>query len=261
MPDIFSIDAGLRNFTKQSLKVSDFRVAMRIAYNGNAFFGFQSQNQVQSVANVLEVALRSVGIFSKITASGRTDKGVHASAQVISLEIPHSWSDLKGLQKHLNAKLAPEIFIKRIWEVKRDFHARFCVKRRGYCYVLSRYPSAFLSPFTLHYDLRNPRLIKEAMGLFVGVHDFSAFKKCGSKTQSNLRIIFKAELREFRRFWVLSFWGNGFLRSQVRLMVGFLLEIDRGHLTLQDLQAQLKGAMLYRIPVVPNGLFLSRVDF
>ncbi|MCI5968978.1 tRNA pseudouridine(38-40) synthase TruA [Helicobacter sp.] len=234
---------------------------MRIAYNGGAFFGFQRQNGRQSVANALENVLHSVGIFSKIIASGRTDKGVHSSAQVIALEIPYFWKDLKGLQALLNTKLAPNITIKRIWEVDRDFHARFSVKRRGYCYVLSKYSSPFLTPFSLHYNLKNPSLMQQALKLFVGTHNFSAFKKQGSDEKTSVRTIFKAELREFKGFWILSFWGNGFLRSQVRLMVGFLLEIDQGNLTLKDLEAQLLGERRYRIPIAPNGLFLSRVDY
>lgn len=234
---------------------------MRISYNGSAFFGFQNQNDVKSVANTLECAFKSVGIFGKIIASGRTDKGVHSSAQVISLEIPYFWSDLKDLKTRLNVKLAPNIYIKRIWKVERNFHARFSAKRRGYCYVFSKYYSPFLMPFSLHYNFKNPSLIQQALKLFVGTRDFSAFKKQGGNEKSNIRTIFKAELKEFKGFWIVSFWGNGFLRSQVRLMVGFLLEIDKGNLELRDLEAQLKGAMLYKIPIAPNGLFLSRVDF
>ena len=234
---------------------------MRIAYNGGAFFGFQSQNDGKSVANVLEDVFKSVGIFSKIVASGRTDKGVHSSAQVISLEIPYFWKDLRELQIRLNAKLAPNIIIKRIWKTQKDFHARFSVKQRGYCYVLSKSYSPFLTPFSLHYNLKNPLLIKQALKCFVGVHNFSAFKKQGSSEKSSVRSIFRVDLREFKGFWILSFWGNGFLRSQVRLMVGFLLEIDKGRLTLGDLERQLQGEILYRVPIAPNGLFLSRVDF
>lgn len=66
---------------------------------------------MQSVANVLEDVFKSVGVFSKITASGRTDKGVHSSAQVISLEIPYFWKNLENLKVCLNAKLAPNLLL------------------------------------------------------------------------------------------------------------------------------------------------------
>ena len=250
-----------------------FKVAMRLAYNGGAFYGFQSQKDEKSVVATLLEVLRSVGIFSKITGSGRTDKGVHSSAQVISLEIPMFWQDLEKLQQQLNAKLYPNIIIKRIWRVGDTFHARFHATRRGYCYILSKNNSPFLNPFALYYPLQNPKRVKAALKMLVGEHNFKAFMKkggcgdngelCDSKQGVNAttRMIYRAQLREFEKFWVISFWGNGFLRSQVRLMVGFLLEIDKGYLALADLESQLKGAMLYRIPVVPNGLYLTRVDY
>lgn len=252
------LDVNLDDVVASTKKI---KVAMRIAYNGGAFLGFQSQKDVLSVANMLENVLKSIGVFSKVVASGRTDKGVHASAQVICLEIPLFWRDLERLKSHLNQKLGQKIYIKRIWEVREDFHARFSVKRRGYCYVLSKRTSPLFAPFTLCYTLKNPALVKEALQLFVGRHNFIAFRKQGSKEKSSVRVIFKAQLREFKDFWIFSFWGNGFLRSQVRLMVGFVLEIDQGNLTLEDLRAQLQGEILYRIPIAAKGLFLSRVDF
>ena len=255
------------------MREDSFRVAMRLAYNGGAFYGFQSQKGEKSVATTLKEVFKSVGIFGKIIGSGRTDRGVHSSAQVISLEIPIFWQDLGALQKQLNAKLYPHITIKRMWHTGDTFHARFHAIRRGYCYVLSKNNSPFLNPFALHYNLQNPERIKIALKMFMGEHNFKAFMKkggCGDKnalceskqtTDSTTSVIYRAQLREFKKFWVISFWGNGFLRAQVRLMVGFLLEIDRGHLDLKDLESQLKGAMLYRIPVAPNGLYLTRVDY
>ena len=130
-------------------------IAMRLAYNGGAFFGFQSQSDVLTISNALESALRSVGIYAKITGSGRTDRGVHASAQVISLKIPPFWNDLEHLKHELNTKLSPNITIKRIWHVNENFNARFSAKRRGYCYILSSHISPFLTPFALPYELKN----------------------------------------------------------------------------------------------------------
>lgn len=261
--------------SKQDLSKGSFKVAMKIAYNGGFFFGFQSQKNVLSVSSVIESALQSVGIFSGFVGSGRTDKGVHASAQVISLEIPYYWRDLNSLKQHLNVKLQPFVKIKQIWRVSKDFNARFSAKRRGYCYILSKQASPFLNPFSLSCPIQNAALLKQALELFVGTYDFKAFMKnggCGdcedeesvktNKTKGqSMRTIYKARLLERKYFWILSFWGNGFLRSQIRLMVGFLLEIDKGNLGLEELKAQLSGEKIYRIPVAPNGLFLTRVDY
>lgn len=238
------------------------KVAMRLAYNGGAFYGFQSQKEVLSISRFLQEKLKSVGIFSTFVASGRTDKGVHASAQVISLKIPIFWADFETLRHQLNTKLSPYIYIKRIWQVRDDFNARFHAKRRGYCYLLSKRNSPFLESFALPYYIQNIAQTKEALQYFVGKHDFRAFMKnggCGEK--NSVRVIFRTDLRENRNFFIISFWGNGFLRAQIRLMVGFLLEIDRGHLSIKDLEAQLKGERIFTIPIVANGLFLTRVDY
>ncbi|TLD87885.1 tRNA pseudouridine(38-40) synthase TruA [Helicobacter sp. MIT 05-5294] len=254
----------------QSFKES-LKIAMRIAYNGAAFCGFQSQKSGLGVSDTIKAALQSIGIFSEFVGSGRTDKGVHASAQVISLEIPYYWHDLVLLKTHLNTKLSPYVRIKQIWFVPQDFNARFSAKRRGYCYVLSKRNSPFLNSFSLPYSIKNPKLLKLALENLVGTYDFGAFMKkggCGDNTKESqmpttksVRTIYQAKLKENECFWVLSFWGNGFLRSQIRLIVGFLLEIDKGNLSLEELRMQLMGKEIYRIPVAPNGLFLTRVDY
>ncbi|WP_297814285.1 tRNA pseudouridine(38-40) synthase TruA [uncultured Helicobacter sp.] len=252
---------------------------MKIAYNGGEFFGFQSQKNVLSVSCAIKSALRSLGIFSDFVGSGRTDKGVSASAQVISLEIPYYWQDLIALKQHLNTKLQPFIKIKQIWCVSKDFNARFCVKKRGYCYLLSKHTSPFLNTFSFPYSIQNTALLRQSLELFVGTHDFKAFMKkrgCGDRSAKgqkstskkenaikgqSIRTIYRAKLLERKYFWILSFLGSGFLRSQIRLMVGFLLEIDKGNLGLEELKAQLKGEEIYRIPIASNGLFLTRVDY
>lgn len=238
------------------------KVAMRIAYYGGEFFGFQRQKDKITICGVLEEVFRSVGIFDVCMGSGRTDKGVHASAQVISVSIPEFHRDLQRLKQLLNVKLYPWIKIKQIWQVENEFHVRFSVKRRGYCYVLSQKYSPFLALFSHFYPLKNPFLVQESLDIFRGVYDFSAFmKNGGSGCEGSVREIFHAKLLKRGEFYLISFWGNGFLRSQIRLMVGFLLEIDRGNLGIEDLKKQLLGEKIFSIPAPPNGLFLSRVDY
>ncbi|WP_104721819.1 tRNA pseudouridine(38-40) synthase TruA [Helicobacter mesocricetorum] len=237
-------------------------VAIKIAYNGSVFFGFQSQSQKYTISNALKEAFASVGIFSHFVGSGRTDKGVHSSGQVISLEIPPFHSHLEGLKNLLNAKLYPYIKIKQIWEVSPTFNARFSAKRRRYCYVLSKHYSPFCSVFSHYHRIKNEALMKEAMGYFVGRHNFKAFRKKGGAGSKNCwREIYRVKLIQSRDFYILSFLGNSFLRSQIRLMVGFLLEIDRERLTLEDLKRQLEGEEIFKIPAPPAGLFLSSIQY
>ena len=124
---------------------------MRIAYYGGDFFGFQRQKDQVTICGVLEEVFRSIGIFDLCVGSGRTDKGVHASAQVISVDIPEFHRDFDRLKQLLNTKLYPRIKIKQIWQVESGFHARFSVKRRGYCYVLSQKYSPFWVLFSHFY--------------------------------------------------------------------------------------------------------------
>ncbi|AWI33437.1 tRNA pseudouridine(38-40) synthase TruA [Helicobacter apodemus] len=237
-------------------------VAMKISYNGSMFFGFQSQSQKHTISNTLKKAFESVGIFSPFVGSGRTDKGVHATAQVISLDIPAFHSCLEELKNLLNTKLYPHIKIKQIWEVSKNFNARFSAKRRGYCYVLSKHYSPFYSVFSYHHKIKNEALLQEAMAYLVGRHNFQAFsKKGGAGSKYCWREIYRVKLIQSRDFYILSFLGNSFLRSQIRLMVGFLLEIDKGKLTLGDLKRQLEGEEIFKIPAHPGGLFLSSVVY
>lgn len=238
------------------------KVAMRIAYYGGDFFGFQRQKDQVTICGVLEEVFRSIGIFDLCVGSGRTDKGVHASAQVISVDIPEFHRDFDRLKQLLNTKLYPRIKIKQIWQVESGFHARFSVKRRGYCYVLSQKYSPFWVLFSHFYPLKNPLLMQESLNAFRGVYDFGAFmKNGGSGCESSVREIFHAKLVKRGDFYLISFWGNGFLRSQIRLMVGFLLEIDKGNLRVEDLKRQLLGEKIFSVPAPSNGLFLSRVDY
>ncbi|MCL9822541.1 tRNA pseudouridine(38-40) synthase TruA [Helicobacter colisuis] len=238
------------------------KVAMRIAYYGGDFFGFQRQKDQVTICGVLEEVFRSIGIFDLCMGSGRTDKGVHASAQVISVDIPEFHRDFDRLKQLLNTKLYPRIKIKQIWQVESGFHARFSVKRRGYCYVLSQKYSPFWVLFSHFYPLKNPLLVQESLNAFRGIYDFGAFmKNGGSGCESSVREIFHAKLVKRGDFYLISFWGNGFLRSQIRLMVGFLLEIDKGNLRVEDLKRQLLGEKIFSVPAPSNGLFLSRVDY
>ena len=235
---------------------------MRIAYYGGDFFCFQRQKDQVTICGVLEEVFRSIGIFNLCVGSGRTDKGVHASAQVISVDIPEFHRDFDRLKQLLNTKLYPRIKIKQIWQVESGFHARFSVKRRGYCYVLSQKYSPFWVLFSHFYPLKNPLLVQESLNAFRGVYDFGAFmKNGGSGCESSVREIFHAKLVKRGDFYLISFWGNGFLRSQIRLMVGFLLEIDKGNLRVEDLKRQLLGEKIFSVPAPSNGLFLSRVDY
>ncbi len=172
------------------------RVKITLSYDGSKFNGFQIQNNKQkvvTVAGVLTKALKNINIDTNLIGSGRTDTGVHATAQVLHCELPKFWSDLNRLKKELNRVITPSIYIKNIESVSENFHARFSAKKRLYRYVLySGEYQPFLSNYALHVKSINSMKLNSILKNFIGIHDFKGFKKLGSDTNSDTREIFKA---------------------------------------------------------------------
>ncbi len=240
------------------------RVKSIIAYDGSRFFGFQSQKHTQkTVADTLQKALKSLQIHSKITASGRTDTGVHATAQVIHFDLPSYWSDLEKLKLHLNHRLFPYIRIKKIAKVSEDFHARYNAKRRAYRYILcEQEPNPFESNYVTFVKNIDFEKIKEAITLFEGRYDFKYFQKSGSDIKSSVREIYKAKLYKYKDYKILYFEANGFLRSQIRIMVDFLLKIGKGKIGQKELKEQLLCKKKHSTSLAPPyGLYLCKVIY
>ena len=150
------------------------KIKVTISYDGSKFNGFQLQNSgVKTVANKLTKILKSLKIDTKIHASGRTDRGVHATNQVIDFSIPSFWQDIKKLKYMINQKSLPDIYIKDIEVVDESFHSRYLAKRRVYRYIISiKTPSVFLTPYILFVPTIDETAIKEAIKYFEGEHDF-----------------------------------------------------------------------------------------
>ena len=240
------------------------RVKITISYDGSFFEGFQIQKRTaKTVAGKLYSAFLSLNIDSKIEASGRTDAKVHALNQIISLDIPSFWSDFDKLKNFLNRKLLPHIYVKKIERVKDDFHPRYDAKSRVYRYIISKKePCVFLTSYVTFINDYDTKLLEDAASLFEGRHDFEYFKKSGSDTKNFIREIYKAFFYEYKDFGIFYFEANGFLRSQVRMMVDFLLKISQKKLTKDDLLKQLsKKEIISTSLAPPNGLYLAKVKY
>jgi len=237
---------------------------MTIAYNGANFFGSQLQRETnQTVNGQIEKALSLLQIPAKVQASGRTDRGVHASKQVLHFDLPSFWNDLSKLQNSLTRILPSSIVVRRLEVVADDFHARYHAKKRVYRYIIStQQPSPFLSELVTYVDTLNAPKIIEAIKLFEGVHNFEYFKKSGSDTTNFEREIYKTRFYRHKDYTILYFEANGFLRSQIRLMVGFLLKISDGTYTKEQLQQQLGRKQHFKIKPAPHqGLYLSNIKY
>jgi tRNA pseudouridine38-40 synthase len=237
------------------------RVKAVIAYDGSSYLGFQRQTSTKkTVSTAIETALSSLQIDSKIVGSGRTDAGVHASGQVIHFDIPGFWSDLNKLKLNLNRKLH-DISFKHITKVEDDFHARFHAKKRLYRYVFkTQTPSVFEHKYISFYQDFDPLQLQKALKVFEGEHDFIHFHKTGSDTHTTVREIYNAKYKTYRGYHFIYFQANGFLRSQVRMMIDAAMKCAREELTLTQLQDQLSGHTKSTTHLAPpQGLYLAKI--
>ena len=235
------------------------RVAITLAYDGTSYLGSQIQTETNNtIFGQLQKVLSQLGINEKVIASGRTDKGVHATGQVCHLDLPEFWSDTKKLKRDLNEMLPSSIVVKHINSVDDDFHARYSAKKRIYRYIIKESNSnPFESNFVTFLNSLNFRQIETNIKLFIGEHDFQQFMKTGSDVKTTTRVIYKAFAYKHHGNIILNFEGNGYLRSQIRLMVGALLQLDK-----TQIKEQLNCERNHKIrPAPSNGLYLAKIKY
>lgn len=234
-----------------------------ISYDGFEFNGSQTQPDKSSVEDRILEAFKRLNIDTKIILSGRTDKGVHASGQVFNVELPEHFSDVVTLKKLLNYQLPLSIRVLNVQIVPKDFHARFSAKKRVYRYFITQKElTPFIARYVTFVEHVDVEKIQEAIVCFLGSHNFEYFKKMGSDKINFQKEVYEARFYPYKEFYVFKFKANSYLRSQIRLMVGFLLAISQGKLTVEDLQLQLKKEKRVHFkPVDGFGLYLSKVIY
>ncbi len=240
------------------------RVLVRLSYDGSKFQGFQRQKHTNStVANTLEEVLKKLGINSCVIASGRTDKGVHASNQALHIDLPNHWRNLENLKRVLNHHLNPTIFIKKITRVKDDFHSRFWAKKREYRYIFHHGQfSPFLASYVAFYPDFELERLNEILALFKGRHNFEYFKKNGSDTKDFKRQIFKIKAIKHKDKTIISIQADGFLRSQIRMILAITIKAYEEKITKNQIKEQLAKQKIYSQELFsPNGLYLHRIFY
>lgn len=207
------------------------RIVLIFEYDGTNYVGWQIQPNGLSVQEVMR------GAFFKLTgeritlhASGRTDSGVHAHAQTAHFDT-ESRIPADRICFAMNTRLPSDIRVKASFEVPSDFHARYSVLKKHYLYTVNNAPHA--SAFTrntalhVHYPLDLNRL-NEAAFLFLGTHDFNAFRSSGGLNRSTERTVYCSEWTRDGDYLYYHVAGNGFLYNMVRIMVGTMLRIGQG---------------------------------
>ncbi|RKQ85541.1 tRNA pseudouridine(38-40) synthase [Brockia lithotrophica] len=242
------------------------RVALRVAYEGTGFFGFERQKQGRTVQDELEAALlETYGRPIRVVPAGRTDAGVHAVGQVVHCDVDAN-VPVEKIPYALNTRLPPDV---RVWEahvVPSEFHARKDAIRKRYVYRFDTRPIRlpFLRTFSAHVPGRlDVERMAEAARYLVGTHDFRAFRNLGSSARTTVRTVFRAEVfaRGFDVFFLVE--GDGFLYHMVRILAGTLLEVGRNRRTPEDVARLLtSGRREEAGPTAPpEGLWLFHVYY
>lgn len=234
-----------------------------VAYDGSLYLGSQKQPNKNTIEDELLKAFKTLNIETSIVLSGRTDKEVHATGQVFNCIIPDFWTDFFKLQEILNKRLPSSIQIRHIVKVDENFHSRFHAKKRVYRYLITTKPTTpFNDKFITYVKSVDEELLKEAIKEFIGVYDFKYFHKTGSDKDITIREIFETAFYKHKDIYVFKFVANSYLRSQIRLMVGFLLAINDKKLTIEDLKKQLRCEKnIFRTPIKANGLYLAKIKY
>ena len=235
------------------------RAKITLAYNGTAYFGSQVQKETpKTVMGELTHVLAQLGIDSNVVASGRTDRGVHATGQVCHFDLPAYWSDANKLKRTLNKMLPSSMQVKKLSLVDDTFHARYSAKRRIYRYIIKEVEAnPFMADFITFLEHVDFKAISQNIKFFEGEHDFEYFIKKGSDENSTVRKIYKAFAYKHKGYIILYFEANGFLRSQIRMMVGALLSLNK-----KQIEENLSKKAKHKIkPAPPNGLYLAKIKY
>ncbi|RHW33932.1 tRNA pseudouridine(38-40) synthase TruA [Neobacillus notoginsengisoli] len=216
-----------------------------LSYDGKGFAGYQVQPGKRTVQGELEAALAKLhkGTAVNVTASGRTDSGVHAKGQVIHFDSPLS-IPVDRWPVALNSMISGEISILTVEKADPGFHARFDAVGKEYRYLL--YFGKHRDPFKRNYAFHFPysldlKAMEDAAGHLSGTHDFSSFCASGTEVIDKVRTIEEISFAKKEDGLVLTFKGNGFLYNMVRILTGTLLEVGRGERHSGDMPALLEA--------------------
>jgi len=214
-----------------------------LAWRGERFLGWQVQPQGPTVQSVLEGALTRIfgGEPIRARASGRTDAGVHAAHQVVGIDALAPRAP-EALLRGLNALLPDDIAVLRVTEAPVGFDPRHWAKRKHYRYRLLR--RAARCPFRAGqtWHLHGPLdldAMQQAAAFFAGRHDWSAFRAAGCSAAHALRTVESVAVQAVEDEVFIDVFGNGFLRHQVRIMAGTLVEVGQGSRPVASIPALL----------------------
>lgn len=242
------------------------RYLIHFSYDGTNFNGFQKQPGCRCVESEFEKALFSINNHkeTKIVGSGRTDRGVHANHQCAHFDLDIDIT-LYKLKCALNSLLPPEIHVFKVENVDDNFHARFNAKRKTYKYIIN---CGEYNPIERNYVYQyckklDVEKMKKEIKSFIGKHNFKSFVSEESKKDNYEREIYDAYIKEENNKVIFYFIGNGFMKYQVRNMVGVLFKVGKGKLNLGIVNEIFNNDELAKnvTTIKREGLYLENIEY
>ena len=241
------------------------RIALRLQYDGTDFFGWQRQSRGRTVQGVLESILSRLCGDAPVTVigAGRTDSGVHATAQVAHADVVTRYDDT-SLLNAIRRMSPPDLLVEQIATTNGDFHARFHACRRSYRYTILHRSDPFLNRYAWTPGFRFDRsLLDIAAASLLGRHDFTTLSKHNPDTDNPVCEVFEAGWREEGNRLEFRITAYRFLYGMVRLIVGIQLDVARGKLSLEEMRSALAARDRERqsMAVPAHGLALTGVRY
>jgi len=245
---------------------ASMRIAAIVEYDGSNFSGWQWQDDAPSVQQAVEKALSQVADAPiRVTTAGRTDAGVHASAQVIHFDTNAMRSDYAWL-RGANSNLPDSVALLWASEVDPEFHARFAATGREYHYVIlnrSVRPTYLTQRVTHEYRPLEVERMQAAAQYLPGTHDFSSFRAMQCQAKSPIRTLRELTVTRHGEFIVIKAAANAFLHHMVRNLAGVLMDIGAGEQKPDWARDVLnaRDRTVGGITASPDGLYLTAVEY
>ena len=242
-------------------------IKLVIEYDGKEFNRLAKQPDKLNIQGTIEKAIEEItGEEVDLTASGRTDRGVHALGQVANFKT-NSNIPVEKIPIALNTKLKKSIRILSAEEVDEKFHSRLTCKKKTYRYIInnSEYGTAIYRNLETHIPMKlDLEKMQEAVKYFEGEHDFKSFKASGTSSKSSVRTIYKADVIQIpnNRIYI-ELTGNGFLYNMVRIIAGTLVEVGIGKIEPKKIKEIIKSEKRENAgkTLPPQGLYLIKVEY
>jgi tRNA pseudouridine38-40 synthase len=241
------------------------RYFIQLSFCGTNYHGWQVQPNGQSVQEVMEKSL-SVLLREdiKVTGAGRTDTGVHARFYVAHFDAENTNPGKPDFTSRLNSFLPNDIAVQKIWKVAGNANARFDATSRTYSYCISRVKNPFATNTAYYYHQPlDVEKMNEAAKILFDYSDFASFCKLHSGNKTNTCKIYQAEWNEGAGQLVFTIKADRFLRNMVRAIVGTLLEVGKGKITVSKFRdiIEKKDRCAAGTSVPAKGLFLENIEY